>query len=297
MNLRSSNSEHNHIPLLSSSVAASRSSPHPPSSHPLLSSPMVSRPPVQNSLQPPKSTITVGSQVIPILNDPSHKEVIYRPVVTPSREDNIHNHIKPQDKHSTSIASPVSPSQPQDIPQELPQDILQELPQSLQQDQPQEQQQEQSREQSQEHSQEQSQEQPQDQQQEQQQESSQEPSSVIPQSYPSDGLQNSLSSELQPFSREPSPDGVVLDTTPVEEDLSTITSTEQASSYSYMNEELAEEYTGQFMCYHKGFFKSWYSNFFVITTSSIAKYPNETRNEKKRKEIFLYDATFEVLFI
>ena len=277
-------------------------SPHPPSSLPLLSSPMVSRPPVQNSLQPPKSTITVGSQVIPILNDPSHKgEVIYRPVVTPSREDNIHNHIKPQDKHSTSIASPVSPSQPQDIPQELPQDILQELPQSLQQDQPQEQQQEQqqeqSQEQSQEHSQEQSQEHSQDQQQEQQQESSQEPSSVIPQSYPSDGLQNSLSSELQLFSREPSPDGVVLDTTPVEEDLSTITSTEQASSYSYMNEELAEEYTGQFMCYHKGFFKSWYSNFFVITTSSIAKYPNETRNEKKRKEIFLYDATFEVLFI
>ena len=88
-----------------------------------------------------------------------------------------------------------------------------------------------------------------------------------------------------------------MDTTPVEEDLSITTSTEQASSYSYMNEELAEEYTGQFMCYHKGFFKSWYSNFFVITTSSIAKYPNETRNEKKRKEIFLYDATFEVLFI
>ena len=165
------------------------------------------------------------------------------------------------------------------------------------QEQQQEQQQEQPQEQQQDQQQEQPQEQPQDQQQEQQQESSQEPSSVIPQSYPSDGLQNSLSSELQPFSREPSPDGVVLDTTPVEEDLSTITSTEQASSYSYMNEELAEEYTGQFMCYHKGFFKSWYSNFFVITTSSIAKYPNETRNEKKRKEIFLYDATFEVLFI
>ena len=127
------------------------------------------------------------------------------------------------------------------------------------------------------------------------QEPSHDPTSVIPQSYPSDGLQSSLSSELQPFSRDPTPDGVVLDTTPVEEDLST--TTEQASSYTDMNESLDEEYTGKFMCYHKGFFKSWYSNFFVITTTSIAKYPNETRNEKKRKEIFLYDATFEVLFI
>lgn len=45
---------------------------------------------------------------------------------------------------------------------------------------------------------------------------------------------------------------------------------------------------------HRGFFHYWYRNFFVINTTSVNKYPNENRNESKRKEIFLYDAVIQV---
>lgn len=45
---------------------------------------------------------------------------------------------------------------------------------------------------------------------------------------------------------------------------------------------------------HRGFFHYWYRNFFVINTTSVIKYPNENRNESKRKEIFLYDAVIQV---
>ncbi|KAK8816020.1 hypothetical protein WA538_005138 [Blastocystis sp. DL] len=40
-----------------------------------------------------------------------------------------------------------------------------------------------------------------------------------------------------------------------------------------------------------GFFRTWLSSFFVINREMIIMYPNEKRNDRKRKEILLYDAT------
>lgn len=45
---------------------------------------------------------------------------------------------------------------------------------------------------------------------------------------------------------------------------------------------------------HGGFWRYWNRNYFVINTTSVIKYPNEHRNENKRKEIFLYDAVIQV---
>ena len=43
-----------------------------------------------------------------------------------------------------------------------------------------------------------------------------------------------------------------------------------------------------------GFFRTWLNSFFVINRRSISMYPNEKRNERKRKEILLYDASASV---
>ena len=43
-----------------------------------------------------------------------------------------------------------------------------------------------------------------------------------------------------------------------------------------------------------GFFRTWLNSFFVINREMIIMYPNEKRNDRKRKEILLYDATASV---
>lgn len=43
-----------------------------------------------------------------------------------------------------------------------------------------------------------------------------------------------------------------------------------------------------------GFFRTWLMSFFVIDNYSIRMYPNEKRNERKRKEILLCDASVQV---
>ena len=44
-----------------------------------------------------------------------------------------------------------------------------------------------------------------------------------------------------------------------------------------------------------GFFRTWLNSFFVINRDMIIMYPNEKRNDRKRKEILLYDATASVV--
>ena len=43
-----------------------------------------------------------------------------------------------------------------------------------------------------------------------------------------------------------------------------------------------------------GFFRTWLNSYFVIDYEKITMYPNEKRNERKSKEILLYDATVGV---
>ena len=46
-----------------------------------------------------------------------------------------------------------------------------------------------------------------------------------------------------------------------------------------------------------GFFRTWLNSFFVINREMIIMYPNEKRNDRKRKEILLYDATASVFVV
>ena len=43
-----------------------------------------------------------------------------------------------------------------------------------------------------------------------------------------------------------------------------------------------------------GFFRTWLMSFFVVDNYSVRMYPNEKRNERKRKEILLCDASVQV---
>ena len=43
-----------------------------------------------------------------------------------------------------------------------------------------------------------------------------------------------------------------------------------------------------------GFFRTWLNSYFVIDYARITMYPNEKRNERKSKEILLYDASVGV---
>ena len=72
--------------------------------------------------------------------------------------------------------------------------------------------------------------------------------------------------------------------------------TQQTEEDTSPAESIEDELCFQLPFRQGGFFRTWLPSYFVLTTYSICMYPNEKRNEKKKKEILLCDAMVAVLF-
>ena len=124
------------------------------------------------------------------------------------------------------------------------------------------------------------------------QSSQSQPSQPSQSSQPSQPSQPSQSSQSSPLSPSLSPLINVPSNYSVEDELEG--ETQQTEEDNLPAESIEDELCFQLPFRQGGFFRTWLPSYFVLTTYSICMYPNEKRNEKKKKEILLCDAMVAV---